>query len=147
MKLTVEKLKEWKACKEGIEWFINQDESDGVKVIEKLISEGQLEWASWTICRIFNRKQNIQYAVFSAEQVIDLFEKKYPGDKRPRNAIEAAKKVLEKDTVKNRAAAWAASAAARAAARAACDTSAAASAAAEKEMKIKILNYGLGLMI
>ena len=49
------------------------------------------------------RPQSLAYAIYSAKQVISLFEKKYPSDKRPRMAIEAAKAVLENDTPQNRA--------------------------------------------
>tara|TARA_R100000656_G_scaffold99611_1_gene72277 strand:- start:44 stop:469 length:426 start_codon:yes stop_codon:yes gene_type:complete len=63
----------------------------------------------------FNRKQNIKLAIYSAELVLHLFEKKYPQDKRPRKAIAAAKKCLKSNTEENRsAAAHAADAAAHA---------------------------------
>jgi len=62
---------------------------------------------SWT------KKDSLKLAIFSAESVIDIYEKDYPDDDRPRKAIEAAKKVLQKDTKANRAAAWAARAAAK----------------------------------
>jgi hypothetical protein len=61
-----------------------------------------LEWQKW------NKKDSVSLAVFSAELVLDNFEKKYPNDKRPRQAIEAAKKVLKNDTEENRSAAWSA---------------------------------------
>jgi hypothetical protein len=68
----------------------------------------------------WTKKDSLALAIFSAELVLKIFEDKYPNDKRPREAIEAAKKVLEKDTKKNRAyAANAATYAATAAANAA----------------------------
>ena len=82
----------------------------------------------------------VKYAVFAAEQVIDLFEQKYPDDKRPREAIEAAKKCIDDPSEKNKVAA-----AAYTAAYAAC-VAYAAYAATKKGMQIKILNYGLGLL-
>jgi len=115
MKITNECLKSANACKDGREWFKAQTEMDGVKVVEKLVAENKLEWAKWAICRLFDRQQKIQFAVFAAEQVLDVFEKKYPDDKRPRMAIAAAKAVVENDTKENRAAEHAASAAASAA--------------------------------
>ena len=50
-----------------------------------------------------------------AERVLPLFETQYPNDKRPREAIEAARNYAENPTEENRAAAHAASAAASAA--------------------------------
>lgn len=108
MNITLDWLKTEGACSEGVSWFKAQEETDGVKVIEKLIKEEQLNWANWTICRLFSYKQKIQYAVFAAESVIDIYEKKYPDDKRPREAIEAAKKCIDNPTKKNNAAAYAA---------------------------------------
>ena len=108
MKITKEWLKEKDACKEGVDWFNNQSKIDSLEVLEALMKEDKNQWGNWLICRLFDRKQRIQYAVFAAEQVIDIFEKKYPNDKRPRLAIEAAKKVLEDDNEVNRKLAYAA---------------------------------------
>ena len=67
-------------------------------------------------------------AIFSAELVLHIFEEKYPEDKRPRLAIEAAKKWLVNPS-KETAAAAAAAAAAAYAAYAAADAAYAAAAA------------------
>lgn len=53
----------------------------------------------------WTKKDSIALAIYSAELVLKNYEKEYPDDKRPREAIEAAKKVLEKDNKKNRSAA------------------------------------------
>lgn len=82
-----------------------------------------IKWKKWT------KKDSVSLAIYAAELVIDIFEKEYPSDKRPRNAIEAAKKVLKNDTSKNRAAARAAAGDAWAA-RAAGDAAGAAARAA-----------------
>jgi len=65
---------------------------------------------------------SVKLAVYAAELVIDIYEKQYPNDKRPRNAIEAAKKYLKKPTKANAYAADAAANAAYAAANAAYAT-------------------------
>ena len=89
---------------------------------------------AWTEMRIkkaykWTKEESVKLAIFSAELVIDLYEKKYPKDSRPREAIKAAKTYLKDPSEKNRAAAYAA---ARAAARAvdAADAAYAAYAAA-----------------
>jgi hypothetical protein len=69
-----------------------------------------------------------KYAIFAAKQVIQIYEKKYPRDSRPRQAIEAAEKYLNEPTEDNKNAAYAAAAAADATAYAAA---AAADAAAD----------------
>jgi hypothetical protein len=194
MKITKEWLHNHNACISGQKWFLAQDKSEAVEVINALVVDEKLDWANWTICRVFNKKQKVMYAIFAAEQVIDIFAKKYPDDKRPRLAIEAAKNYLKNPSTKTKnaaaaaadayATAYAATADAAAAAAAAADvyatadayaaaaayatadatayaaaayayaTAAAyayaadayAAAAARKEMRIKILNYGLSLL-
>ena len=175
MKITKEWLEEKSACSEGKEWFLNQKETEGKKVCLKLIKAENLDWANWLVVRLLTHKQRIQYAIFAAEQVIEFYEKKYPGDDRPRKAIESAKECLKQPTEENRSAArdaaWAASAASAAsAARAAWDAASAASAArdaasaardaawaawdaaraawdaASAAMRIKIIKYGLKIL-
>ena len=41
--------------------------------------------------RILSNIDKVKYAVFAAEQVIDIYEKEYPADDRQRKAIESAK--------------------------------------------------------
>jgi hypothetical protein len=159
MKITSDFLTEKKACSEGFVWVTENKliGLESVRLLKRLIESNKLDWANWLIVRVMERKQYLAYAIFAAEQVLDTYEKKYPYDKRPRLAIEAAKKVLENDIEKNRADAYAdayaaAAAAAYAAAAdadayaAAADAYAAAAAAARKKMKLKILNYGIKLL-
>jgi hypothetical protein len=53
----------------------------------------------------WQKKDSVALAIYSAELVIDNFEKEYPNDKRPRESIEAAKRWLKNPTEKNRLAA------------------------------------------
>lgn len=118
MKITVAKLKALDACDDGVEWFAKQNCTDLKQVVLKAIATKNmkiLRYASWGLAKFLNRMNKIKYAIFVAEQVIDIFEKKYPDDKRPREAIEAAKKYLKSPTKKNRNAADAAYAVADAA--------------------------------
>ena len=162
MKITVEFLKEKNACSGGLEWFeANFKEISHADLINRLIESKEkekLQWANWLLSKLFDRKQKIQYAIFAAEQVIDIYEKKYPYNKQPREAIEVAKKVLKNDTQENRAKAYAAADAADAAYAAAYAANAAyaayaayaaanaAYAADLKETRIKILNYFVEVM-
>ena len=183
MKITKKWLEINEACKEGKAWFFNQKEAEGIKVVKILIKNNNLEWANWLIARILNKKQKVGYAIYSAEQVISVFENKYQDD-RPRKAIESAKRYLRNPSKKTKAAAAAdadaaysayaatyaaytaadtayaaadadAYAAAAAAAYAAnyaaytaadADADAATYASARKNMKVKILKYGIKLL-
>jgi len=147
MKITRKWLEKFSACTDGKEWYLANCSENPIEGIEGLMKGDKYDWANWLIVRCLTHKQNIKYAIFAAEQVIDIFKKKYPDDKRPRQAIESARLVLEHDTAKNRAAADAASAA-DAAANAAYAAYAADAAAnvSPREMQIKILEYGIGLL-
>jgi hypothetical protein len=166
MKITVEWLKKKGACEEGKEWWAKKSESDVFKVIKALKKEKQYHWANWLLSRTFTKPQAVEYAIFATEQVIDIFEKKYPDDKKPRLAIEAAKTWLKEPTEANRKAAAAYAYAAYAAyaaayldadaaayayaayaAYAAAAYDAAAYDAAEKEkIQLKIIDFGVSIL-
>ena len=88
-------------------------------------------WESMKIVKAYKwtKFDSVKFAIFSAKTVIEIYEKHYPGDARPRKAIEAAETYVKKPTEKNRAAADTAADAADAA-RAAADTAARAAYAA-----------------
>ena len=84
---------------------IHDDEGDKSAYSDMRIIEAY----KWT------KKDSVALAIFSAELCLDKFEKSYPDDKRPREAIDAARVVLAHDTAKNRSAARSAESAARSA--------------------------------
>ena len=164
MNISKDWLLEHRACTKGINWFTAQTETDGLATVKKLMAEKKLEWANWLIVRLMAYKQYVSYGVYAAEQVVDIYEKKYPDDGAPRKAIETAKKCVENPSEENKIAAnaaccatswfasWAASAAnaaSEAAGNAAGNAASwAASAAGNTNHKTlaKILKYGIGLL-
>ena len=93
MKITKEWLEDNNACKEGIE-FIKQAGFIDLPVkefIEKLIKIDKLDWANWIIIHILNSIDLLKYAIYAAEEVLPIFEDKYPNDDCLRKAIESAK--------------------------------------------------------
>jgi hypothetical protein len=160
MKITQKWLEEKNACSDGTAWWLKNKEGNAEKLAKKLIKAEQYEWGNWLLPKVFTTTQNIKYAIFAAEQVIEIYEKQYPKDDIPRKAIEAAKAYIDNpnDTTANvayaafaaaRAAAYAAADAADAAfaaARAAANAADSADSAAKTKMQIKILNYGLTLL-
>ena len=81
----------------------------------------------------WTKTDSVSLAIYAAKLVIDIYEKEYPNDDRPRKAIEAAQKWLKNSLDKNayaaaRAAAYAAIYAADAAIYAAADAAARAAA-------------------
>ena len=157
-KWTDKHLKTLNPCADGYEWYVKNCRDKGIddtaKIIDLLIKDDRLEWANWMIARALSGENRIRYAIFAAEQVIDIFERKYPKDDRPRKAIEAAKAVLKNDNEKTKSAAadsaesaglaaWSAESAAEFAAWSAAWS---AESAAESAMKEKIIRYGVGLL-
>ena len=77
---------------------------------DSIVQDDKECWSEMRVTKAWNwtKLDSVALAIFAAELVIGIFEKKYPEDKRPRKAIEAAKKYLENPTQVNAAAAHAA---------------------------------------
>jgi len=134
-KITEKFLTDRNASSPGMQW-VRENKLiglDSITFLNRLIAADKLDWANWLIVRVMTKKQYLAYAIFAAEQVIEIYEKKYPEDKRPRNAIEATKNYLKNPSAKNKKAAYDAAADAYA-------------AAARKEIKLRILKHGMGLL-
>ena len=131
MKITDEWTKKHVPCKDAMDFIKAKTSSRGrLTILRLLIKEDKLYWANWFIVRTMEYKQYVDYACFAALQVIDIFEKEYPEDKKPRKAIKAALKCVEDPSEENKAAAAAYDAASASAAYAASAAAYAASAAA-----------------
>ena len=129
MKYTKEAFLENGPCNNG-RLFAEKHDFD-FKRIYDLCERG--DWLIWLLYNSnhLNKVTAVKIAVVCAEHVIPIFENKYPNDKRPRLAIEAALDWIKNPTGKNKLAAAAyAAAAASAAAYAATNAATAASAAA-----------------
>jgi hypothetical protein len=165
MQITWKWIEEKSACADAKEWgrakYNGTEEKTGVSIVRDLMEADKLQWANWLIVRLMDKPNQVRYAIFSAEKVLDIFEKEYPKDDRPRKAIEAAKVWLEAPTddsrAKAKAAAHAAAYAADAAAAYAAYAYAAAYAAdaaaayadadaARRKLQIEVLEYGLKLL-
>jgi hypothetical protein len=140
MKLTTEWLDENRACFGGREWLKDQKSIDALMVLKLLAKTDQWSWFRWLAARLMTHAQKVEWAIFCAEQVIDIYEKRHPKNTRPREAIEAAKKWLKDPSEENKKAAKTAAAAAAddddddaAAAAAAAAAYAAAAAAADDD--------------
>lgn len=107
MKITKEWLIEKGACFSFLEWFENQENTDSTKIIKYFVrTKNHIDWANWLIVRTMDYKQYVSYAVFAAEQVIDIFERILPDNNIPRKAIEVAKKCIADPSSKNKRVAY-----------------------------------------
>ena len=98
---------------------------------EHLRQDDKQCWSEMRVVRAYEwtKPDSVAMAIYCAELVVGIYEKQHPDDKRPRQAIEAAKAWLNDPTEENRQAASAASAAAYDAAYAAASAAYAAYAA------------------
>ena len=94
----------------------------------------------------WTKEHSVRLAVYAARQVLSIYEEEYPGDDRPRRAIEAAEAYLKDPSNKTARAARAVYAAADAA-RAARAAAWACEATAEAGTKNKIHKYILRMLL
>jgi hypothetical protein len=68
---------------------------------ESIIEDDKECWSEMKIIKAYHwtKEDSVELAIFSAELAIDIYEKQYPNDNRPRKTIEAAKNYLK--VVKN----------------------------------------------
>jgi hypothetical protein len=110
MNMTVAKLTKLRACFEGVQYFesVQYFKDHKFKTVEQAVTEilktdldQRLDWSNWLISYSLSKMDRIRYAVYAAEQVIGIFEKKYPKDKRPRKAIQTVKRYIKNPTKEN----------------------------------------------
>uniref|UniRef100_A0A6M3LXJ5 Imm-5-like domain-containing protein n=1 Tax=viral metagenome TaxID=1070528 RepID=A0A6M3LXJ5_9ZZZZ len=151
--LNIRILRKHGACTEAVEWFETQPKKDYKSLLISCIKEDHLEWVNWMLLRLLTKENKIRYAIYAATQVLHIFEKKYPGDDRPRKAITAARNYVKNPVNKDAATAATADSAAYAAAYAYADSAAYAAAdsatdvSEQKKITTKILTYGYKLLM
>lgn len=151
MKLFLKILQKLGACSEGVKWYQDNGQPKTVELTAKILlasdNNNKLAWTNWLVSQMLTREDKIRYVIFAVEQVVDVYEKIYSEDKRPRHAINAAKAVLKNNNEKTRSAAWSAWIAAESAAESAAWSAAWISVlCAASTIQIKIINYGLSLI-
>jgi len=95
-----------------------------MEVLAKVEVRGEIEIndnkQAWTEMRVvkaweWKKEDSVALTIYATKLVIDNFERKYSDDKRPRQAINAARAWLKNPTEENKLAAWAAKSAAESA--------------------------------
>jgi hypothetical protein len=129
MKTTLNKIKAAGACEDRYAHLLKAlgktQADDEPLPIAKIIETNGIEDAVWALRATEGHDREIRlFACDCAEMVLPIYEKKYPNDNRPRQAIEVSKMYADgKATLEELAAARdAAGDAARAAARAEIET-------------------------
>jgi hypothetical protein len=100
MKLTKQALLNLRPCREGTK-FAKSCGYDAVKIYNTC---HRGDWMIWLLreTNTIHKPQAVLLAISCAERVLCIFEKKYPGDKRPRMAIDSVKNWLTNPTEENR---------------------------------------------
>jgi len=91
--------------------YTNTEEIAQVEVHgEHLEQSDKQVWSEMKVLKVYDwtKEDSVRLAIFAAELVIQNFEREYPNDESPRQAIEAAKKWLRNPNKQNQSAAWSA---------------------------------------
>ena len=111
---TLKQIKSHRPCTPGwkrlLEHLGKTGADDEPLFLETILESNGLDDALWAL-RAIDGYQNAMrlYACYCAKYSLDIFEREYPDDKRPRQAIEVAERFARGDaTPEDLAAAWAA---------------------------------------
>ena len=146
---TFNKLHEFNACTSGYQKLarslggVNKYGKDTPISLDKIIESNGLQDTIWSLRATTESSENLQieFACRCAEHVLHFYEDKYPDDKRPRLAIEAARQcITDKSLAAEVAAGDAAWAATWAAEAAAGDAAWAAEEKWQTEQLLELLN-------
>ena len=91
MKFTIEQLEKLDPCEDGLEWYKENIKTDNIEDILIQLNNYNPSWSRWLMVRVIDLSSRKKLAIFSAELVLDICEKKYPKDMRVRECIQAAK--------------------------------------------------------
>jgi len=105
MEVTRELLKRMDACTPGYDFWCQNCEDKPIEEQLRTLVRYNFNWAAWLLVRILNQKQNKRFAIHCIESALFVFEKAYPKDNRPRQAVDSAKLALDNYTDKNMTAA------------------------------------------
>ena len=130
MKMTINKIKELNPCSSGYINLLNQlsdnfNKNEEFEVSSLVGGKNTIGDITWLLGKTNNKKALVEFAIFSAELVLPIYEKMHE-NKTPRKTLELVKKWLNNDKSVTRKELLAAAADADAAYAAAADAAAAA---------------------
>jgi hypothetical protein len=96
MKINKEIIEKLNPCKNRFDNFL-EHYKDFDNNIEDFVLLENISYSDkiWVITNLFTKQQNVKFALKCASSVLHVFEEKYPNDKRPRKAINAAELYLK----------------------------------------------------
>jgi len=114
---TLKVLRDNGACRKRYDYLVSKIGDVKCRIgLEEILEHNGIEDAIWALCSVkFTNKYLRDWYNFKAdcaEMVLENYEKQYPGDDRPRKAIEAARNYKDKSAAWSawsaRSAAWSA---------------------------------------
>ena len=102
MKVTKKQIKALEPCQPGWDWYCQKERTEDLHELLIEINNDSPANARWLFTNLMTKMQCVEIAIFSAREVLHIFEEKRPKDGRSRKAIEAAEKYLKEPTEKNR---------------------------------------------
>lgn len=92
MKINLETIQKLNPCQDRLDNYKNNYDTNDF-TLEEFLNLDKITYTDkvWVATGLFTKKQNVLWSIKCAESVLHLFESLYPEDKRPRDAIEAAK--------------------------------------------------------
>ena len=131
MKINTDKIRALKPCLDRFNNYLNHyQDFDGS--LEDFVMLENITYSDkvWVFIRLATKMQNVKWSLLCASKVLHIFEEKYPDNKKPRLALEAAENWINNPNDDTANAAYAAASAANAAAYAANAAAYAAASAA-----------------
>jgi hypothetical protein len=97
VKFTIDDFKKLNPSEEDLWWYGRNIQSE---VFEEVIVKAGKHYMPFALRLLtaLPKELNIKLAIFSAREVLHIFEAKYPNDFKPRQAIEAAEKFKDTST-------------------------------------------------
>ena len=103
-RITKHWLKKKNPCTDGFKWWCRKYGKSCT--VEQFLKDGvdgdEWDYVKWLMPKLMTDTNNRKIAIYSASLVLPIFENEYSDDKRPRNAINAAKRYLKNPTGKNK---------------------------------------------
>jgi len=95
MKISTEIIKSLNPCLRRFNNYV-EHYSDFNGTLEDFVMLENITYLDkiWVITKLFTKEQNVKFAIKCASSVLNIFEERYPKDKRPRQALEAAENYL-----------------------------------------------------
>lgn len=109
---TLNKIREHQPCDDGWEQLLKHlgktKADDELLSLETILESNGLDDALWALRSVEGRQGAMRlYACYCARAALPIFEKEYPKDNRPRQAIETAERFAKgKATAEELSAAW-----------------------------------------